>query len=67
MQKARTPYNYNVEYAVNKAVKTWCCCPKGNVDFKCTFEKDVVRIDESVMMRFSIDSTNFGTAISNIR
>lgn len=55
MQQARTPYNYNMPANIDKKVTTWCCCDKGTVTVKCIFEKDVVRMDESVHMTFEID------------
>lgn len=67
MQEARTPYNYNMDADITREVTTWCCCKKGNVNLKCTFEKDVVRMDESVMMRFSADLSNCSTDINTIR
>ena len=57
MQQARTPYNYDVPIEINKTVTTWCCCNQGNVNIKSLFEKDVVRMNETVSMRFNADLT----------
>ena len=66
MQQARTPYNYNMEANITNTVTTWCCLNKGNVGVNCTFEKDVVRIDESVSMRFAIDNTQAKVGIEKV-
>lgn len=55
MQQPRTPFNHDVPIEITKAVKTWCCCAKGNVNVKAIFEKDVVRMNETVAMRFNAD------------
>ena len=57
MQQARTPYNYDVPIEINKTVTTWCCCNQGNVNIKSLFEKYVVRMNETVSMRFNADLT----------
>jgi hypothetical protein len=67
MQQARTPYNYNMEANITNKVTTWCCCNKGNVGVNCTFEKDVVRIDEAVTMRFNIDNSNSKIGIKTVK
>lgn len=67
MQQARTPYNYNLEANIDKSVTTWCCCKKGMVNLKCVFEKDVVRMDESVMMKFNVDCTDLKTNLNNVK
>lgn len=67
MQEARTPYNYNLLAEIDKKVTTWCCCNKGQLNLKCTFEKDTVRMDESVMMRFSLDLSNFSNTVTTFK
>jgi len=67
MQQARKPYNYNLEANIEKAVTTWCCCKQGSINLKCVFEKDVVRMDESVTMRFSADLTNSKINVKSLK
>lgn len=57
MQQPRTPLMMDVPVEITKNVKTWCCCDKGNVNIKAMFEKNQVRMNESVAMRFSADNS----------
>jgi len=66
MQQARTPYNYDMDANITNKVTTWCCIDRGNVGVKCKFEKDVVRMDESVSMRFSIDNKQCKAKLSQV-
>ncbi|CAI2368107.1 unnamed protein product [Moneuplotes crassus] len=67
MQKARTPYNYDMKADITNKVTTCCCVNRGNVGVHCTFEKDVVRIDEAVHMKFRIDNSDCKISISKIK
>lgn len=58
MQQPRSQIMYDVPCEITKAVKTWCCCSKGTVNIKALFEKDKVRMNETVAMRFTADNTN---------
>ena len=55
MQQARTPYNYNLVANIEKKITTWCCCDRGMIKLSCSFEKDVVRMDECVHMTFNVN------------
>lgn len=67
MQQARTPYNYNMEAKIDNKITTWCCCSQGSVSVNCVFEKDVVRMNECVTMRFNIDNANSKVGIKSVK
>lgn len=67
MQHARKALNYNLESNIDQQVTTWGCQNKGSVNLKCVFEKDIVRTDESVMMRFTADLTNCKVDVLTLR
>ena len=58
MQHPRTPHNYEVPIEINEAVTTWFCCNQGNVNINSLIEKDKVKMDETVSIKFNADLTH---------
>lgn len=66
MQKPRNAVKHDLVANGSGKITSWCCIGRGEVRIKCTFEKDILAMDEGISMKYQIDNSKCKNTVKQV-